>query len=336
MKNSFLIIDNNQKKNILKRFKNKHIAVLYGGLSDEREVSLRSGKNVFNALTSFDELKKNTILIDVKDGYSFVETLKKNNIEYAFNILHGTYGEDGTMQGLLEILKIPYTGENVLVSSLCMDKIKTKEVWENYQIPSYKYDRLDFIFKTDDKYAYSKKCKFKFPFILKPVSSGSSVGVYLVHNLSQYNKIKKSIQNQHEYLIEEYIKGREITVGVVKKPDTDDVNIFPILGIFPKNEVYDYEAKYIKGMTDFEIPLKIDKETEKKIKSLSKIAYNSLGCRGLCRFDAVLDNKNDVYFLECNTQSGMTETSDIPEMAKCLGLEFSDIVLYMLGLINEK
>ena len=123
-----MLLTNELKNKILKKFEGKKIAVLHGGISDEREVSLRSGKNVFEALTSYKELKDSTILIDVKDHYELVEILKKENVEYCYNILHGTFGEDGTIQGLLDCLNIKYTGENTLVSSLCMNKVYTKRI----------------------------------------------------------------------------------------------------------------------------------------------------------------------------------------------------------------
>ena len=138
-----MLLNTELKNKILKEFEGKKIAVLHGGISDEREVSLRSGKNVFEALTSYKELKDNIILIDVKDHYELVEILKKENVEYCYNILHGTFGEDGTIQGLLDCLNIKYTGENTLVSSLCMNKVYTKRIWLSSNISTVDFQLLE-------------------------------------------------------------------------------------------------------------------------------------------------------------------------------------------------
>ena len=163
-----MILNEESKKNILKKFQNKKIAVLYGGISEEREVSLRSGENIYKALTSFGELKNNCILIDVKNHYRLVEILKKEKVEYCYNILHGTFGEDGSIQGLLDCLNIKYTGENTLVSSVCMNKVYTKRIWQSSNIPT-----ADFILLKDFlKNISNKENKINFPLILKPISNG--------------------------------------------------------------------------------------------------------------------------------------------------------------------
>ncbi len=329
-----MFITSDKKKEILKRFESKKIAVLYGGTNEEREVSLRSGANIYDALTSFDELKENITLIDVQDGESLVNRLKKENIEFCYNILHGKNGEDGTVQGLLDMLQIKYTGESVLVSALCMDKIKTKTIWKAYNIESSNFDLLDNIINENDQCLYSKSNEsFKFPFIIKPIASGSSCGVHLIKNIEQYLRVKNTI-NTNDYLIEDYLKGTEVTVGLVKDENSGDgVFTFPILGIYPKNEIYDYEAKYTPQMTDFQIPALLDKKQEKRLIKNAIMAYNVLSCRGVCRIDAIV-SEDEINLLECNTQGGMTNTSDIPEMAKASNIEFRDIVLYILGLIE--
>ena len=229
-----MLLTNELKNKILKKFEGKKIAVLHGGISDEREVSLRSGKNVFEALTSYKELKDSTILIDVKDHYELVEILKKENVEYCYNILHGTFGEDGTIQGLLDCLNIKYTGENTLVSSLCMNKVYTKRIWLSSNISTVDFQLLEDAVKNNN-------ISFNFPIILKPISSGSSVGVSLIKTKEEFDNIVKDIKDTHNYFLEPYIKGKEVTVGLVR--DNDDIYVFPILGINPKNEIYDYDAK---------------------------------------------------------------------------------------------
>ena len=240
-----MLLTDELKNKTLKDFEGKKIAVLYGGISDEREVSLRSGKNVFEALTSYKELKDNTILIDVKDHYELVETLKKEKVEYCYNILHGTFGEDGTIQGLLDCLNIKYTGENTLVSSLCMNKVYTKRIWLSSNISTVDFQLLEDAVKNNNNIS------FDFPIILKPISSGSSVGVSLIKTKTEFENIIKDIKDTHNYFLEPYIKGKEVTVGLVR--DKDDIYVFPILGINPKNEIYDYDAKYTPGKTEMEI-----------------------------------------------------------------------------------
>ena len=323
-----MILSEESKKNILKKFQNKKIAVLYGGISEEREVSLRSGQNIYDALTSFSELKNNCILIDVKNHYELVEILKKEKIEYCYNILHGTFGEDGSIQGLLDCLNIKYTGENTLVSSVCMNKVYTKRIWQSSNIPT-----ADFILLKDIKDIFGdidKENKINFPLILKPISNGSSVGVSLIKNKKEFEEAIKKIEKISDYFIEPYIKGKEITVGLVR--ENKGIYTFPILGINTKNEIYDYDAKYTAGKTELEVPAKIEKDIEKKVIEICSSAYNILGCEGLCRIDAIIDENDKIYLMEVNTQSGMTNTSDIPAMAKSVNIKFEDIALYVLGL----
>ena len=317
-----MILNEEIKKNILKKFQNKKIAVLYGGISEEREVSLRSGENVYKALTSFEEIKDNCILIDVKNHYELVEILKKEKVEYCYNILHGSFGEDGSIQGLLDCLNIKYTGENTLVSSVCMNKVYTKRIWQSSKVPT-----ADFILLKD---IVNENNKIVFPLILKPISNGSSVGVSLIKTKKEFEEAIKKIEKISGYFIEPYIKGKEITVGLVR--ENNGIFTLPILGINTKNEIYDYDAKYTPGKTELEVPAKIDKKTEKKVIEVCSLAYEVLGCEGLCRIDAIIDENNKVYLMEVNTQGGMTNTSDIPAMAKSVNIKFEDIVLYVLNL----
>ena len=318
-----MLLTTELKNETLKKFEGKKIAVLHGGISDEREVSLRSGKNVFEALTSYKELKDSTILIDVKDHYELVETLKKENIEYCYNILHGTFGEDGTIQGLLDCLNIKYTGENTLVSSLCMNKVYTKRIWLSSNISTVDFQLLEDAVKNNN-------ISFNFPIILKPISSGSSVGVSLIKSKDEFENIIKDIKDTHNYFLEPYIKGKEVTVGLVR--DNEDIYVFPILGINPKNEIYDYDAKYTPGKTEMEIPAKLDKQIENKLIENCKKAYDVLGCEGLCRIDAIIAEDGFINLMEVNTQGGMTNTSDIPAMARNINMPFEDVVLYILSL----
>ncbi len=326
-----------QKQQILDFFNDKNIAVLYGGMSEEREVSLRSGANVYKALQSFDSLKERVHLIDVTDGYSLVDKLKEHKIDYCYNILHGTYGEDGKIQGLLDMLGIAYTGEGTTTSALCMDKVRTKIIWHDRNITSAKFDILEHLVSADDKSLYFlHDNSIAFPLIIKPIENGSSVGVNLIHNKIEFDSFIASINDtdKNTYFVEQYIKGQECTVGIVKKTDGSNY-IFPILALSSVKEVLDYEAKYTKGMTSFECPAKLEKNIEDKVLNAVAKAYEALDARGVCRIDLIIDEHDEVYLLECNTQCGMTETSDIPEMARAAGVDFNDLVLYILGLAIE-
>ncbi len=323
-----------QKKQILDFLKDKNIAVLYGGMSEEREVSLRSGANVYKALQSFDEIKERVHLIDVVDGYSLVEQLKEYKIDYCYNILHGTYGEDGKVQGLLDMLGISYTGEGTTTSALCMDKVRTKIIWHDRNIKSAKFNILECYTSVDERALYfSNNDSIDFPLIIKPIENGSSVGVNLIHNKAEFDAFMNSVDNSKkgQYFVEQYIKGKEYTAGIVKKTDGSNY-IFPILALSSVKEILDYEAKYTKGMTSFECPAKLDKNIEDSVLSVVEKAYETLEARGVCRIDFIIDEHDELYLLECNTQCGMTETSDIPEMARAASIDFNDLVLYILGL----
>lgn len=313
-----------QKEKILSHFKGKRIAVLAGGLSDEREVSLRSGKNVFNALAGFP---LDVTLIDVQKDIASVLIEKK--IDYAYNILHGTYGEDGVMQGILEMLKIGYTGENVLVSSLCMNKTKAKEIWAYYGLSTPRFALLDRFERSDGNTLVFGRVSMELPVVIKPKENGSSVNIFIVRTADDFTTITAPLEKK-AFFVEEYIKGKEVTVGVIRT-EAGPVTL-PILGINPKKEFYDYEAKYTHGMTDFEMPAKLAPDAARAVSELVKAAYDALDCEGVCRTDVIIDARTGKpYLIENNTQPGMTDTSDLPQMAAHAGIPFNDFVLYILG-----
>jgi len=316
--------------NMISSLKDKKIAVLYGGLSEEREVSLRSGKNVFNALQRFG---LDIQLIDV--DRNIVDNLKQKNIECVYNALHGTYGEDGIIQGILELLGISYTGENVLVSALCMNKFMTKEIWKSHNIYTPEYAMLeDYSHVTNEGVVTKNKSYFEFPFIVKPIVNGSSVNVFIVKSFKQFDELVKKLDVRH-YFIEQYIRGKEITVGVVNI--NDEEKVLPILEINPKNEFYDYNAKYVEGMTEFIIPARLDEETANMVVMLAKKAYIVLGCRGVCRIDMIIEPSTNIpYLLENNTQGGMTDTSDIPKMLQHEEIDFGEFSLWLLAEAQKK
>ncbi len=301
--------------------KNSKIGVLCGGLSNEREVSLRSGKNVFKALIELGY--KNVTLIDV--DRNIASTLEETKIEFAFNVLHGRYGEDGCIQGVLEFLNIPYTGCSVMASSICMDKIMTKKVLStNKEIPLIKSENA-----TSKEEAIKKIKNLNFPIIIKPSREGSSIGMTKVNQEGEIlnQALDEAFRCDKEILIEEYLEGKSATVGVLERIKDEKYEIFatPILGFKTKTEWYDYEAKYTKGLTEFILPADFDKELTEKIKKIALDAHKLAGCKGLSRVDFLVHN-NIPYVLEINTNPGMTDTSDLPAQAKAMGIDYNELV----------
>ena len=311
-------MENNDKKYSI----DSKIAVLCGGLSSEREVSKRSGKNVYEALKRIGY--KNVELIEVDE--KIAEKLRDKGYVAAYNALHGKYGEDGCIQGILELLKIPYTGSGVMGSAICMNKEYTKKVLStDKDIPLIK---SVFVQKGDDVVEMCKKLKY--PLITKPVSEGSSFGMTKVNKeeelLPAYNE---AIKYNDDVLIEEFINGFFVTVGVLEKEK--EVFATEILEIRPKNEWYDFEAKYTKGMSDFIVPsTSISKETTKKIKDISIKAHKLARCSSVSRIDYMVKD-DEPYFLEINTSPGMTDISDLPAQAKVMGITYDNLVLMILN-----
>ncbi len=309
--------NNDRKLNIDAR-----IAVLALGLSSEREVSMRSGKNVLAALKRLGY--KNAELIEVDEHIA--EKLAKGKYDAAYNALHGKYGEDGCIQGILEMLKIPYTGSGVMASAICMNKEYTKRVLSTCKdIPLIK---SVFVKKGDD---VKNACKnLKYPLITKPVSEGSSFGMTKVNTEAELESAyKEALKFNDDVLIEEFINGFFITVGVLEKDGKSFAT--EILEIRPKNEWYDFEAKYTKGMSDFIVPsASLSDAATEKIKNLAVKAHETAGCRGVSRVDFMVKNDNP-YFLEINTSPGMTDTSDLPAQSAVMGIDYDNLVLLILN-----
>lgn len=311
-------MENNDRKYA----KSEKIAVLYGGLSSEKDVSKRSGKNVFEALKRLGY--ENAELVEVDQNIS--EKLKGKDYSVAYNALHGKYGEDGCIQGILELLKIPYTGSGVMASAICMNKEYTKKVLStDKEIPLIK---SVFVKRGDN---VLKACEeLKYPIITKPVCEGSSFGMTKVNSKEELlPAYEEAIKFNNDVLIEEFIDGFFVTVGVLEKEGKPFAT--EILEIRPKNEWYDFEAKYTKGMSDFIVPsTSLSKESTKKIKELSVKAHTLAGCSGVSRIDYMIMN-NEPYFLEINTSPGMTDTSDLPAQASAMGISYDELVLMILN-----
>lgn len=300
--------------------KDAKIAVLCGGMSSEREVSMRSGKGCYEALKRLGFVNAELVVVDE----NIAQTLKDGNFDIAYNALHGKYGEDGCIQGLLEILKIPYTGCGVMASAVCMNKEYTKRMLGACsEIPLIK---SVFVRKGED--VFEKTKDLKYPLITKPVCEGSSFGMTKVNKKEDLAAAyAEASKYNNDVLIEEYLVGIGTTVGVLERDGVPFAT--EILELRPKNEWYDYEAKYTKGMTEFILPAEISDEMTRKVKALAVKAYETVGCSGVSRVDFLI--VDDVpYILEINTSPGMTETSDLPAQSEVMGIDYDNLVLLIL------
>ncbi len=298
----------------IKEIKKKKIAVIYGGESSEREVSIRSAENIYKV---FIQKGYNAVKINLDKNIS--ENLKKEKIDFAYIIVHGCPGEDGTIQGLLEIMKIPYTGSGVLGSAIAINKIVTKQllIANNIMTPAFYVIRGEWNSRD--------LINLGFPLIFKPYSEGSSIGIIKINSEEELKKALPDLLKKYKIgIIEKFITGKDITIGVL---DIDNkTQALPILQLASKNEFYDYDAKYTKGKTKFIIPAQLNDELTQRAKDIAIRAYNALWCWGVSRVDMIVCENNDIFVLEVNTIPGMTDISDLPAEAKEMGIEFSDLV----------
>jgi D-alanine-D-alanine ligase len=291
--------------------KEKIIGVIMGGLSAEREVSIKSGEAVFNALVSSGY---NAIKIDAASDLP--EKLKQFQIEVAFIALHGRYGEDGAVQGLLEIMNIPYTGSGVLASALAMDKIFSKKIFRASGLKITDY----FILKVGEVLT-EEMLSFHFPVVVKPSREGSSVGITLVKSRDVLQQaLDTAFSYDNEILIERYVKGKEIQVGILNEKALGAIEILP------KNEFYDFEAKYSDGMAEHIMPANIAHDKYEELLRLGEKAHKALGCSGYSRVDFILTDLGEAYILEVNTLPGMTSLSLLPEIANYTGINFEKLI----------
>lgn len=290
--------------------KKSKIGVLMGGLSEEREISLKTGTAILKALGD-----KGYKAIGIDAGRDIPGVLLKKKIDIAFIALHGRYGEDGCMQGLLEVMGIPYTGSGVKASALAMDKAAAKKVMLYHGVST----------PASCIYEEGVKSKVKAPLVVKPACQGSAIGVSIVRKEAGLKAaLKEAAKFNGPVLIEKYIKGRELTVSIL------DGRVLPIIEIRPKEGFYDYTAKYTKGMTEFVVPAPIAKTAEKKVAKEALKAFEALGCSGAARVDVILDARGTPFVLEVNTIPGMTELSLFPRAAEAAGLDYPALVEEML------
>jgi len=302
--------------------KNAKIAVLCGGLSSEAEVSRCSGKGCFEALQRLGY--KNSELLEVDENIA--QKLKDGNYDYAYNALHGKYGEDGCIQGVLEILQIPYTGCGVMSSAICMNKEYTKRILAtNSDIPLAK---SVFVRKGED--VKTLTAGLTYPVFTKPVSEGSSFGMTKVNSPEELEAAyQEAIKYNDDVLIEEFIQGAFVTVGVLEKDGKNFAT--EILEIRPKNEWYDFESKYTPGMSEFVLPAELNPELTARVKEIAVKAHETAGCRGVSRVDFMIGKDGTPYVIEINTSPGMTTTSDLPAQSKVMGISYDDLVQIILN-----
>lgn len=293
----------------------RKIGVLMGGESAEREVSLRSGIAVYNALK---RKGYNVVAIDVNPD--ICSLLINEGIELAFLTLHGGYGEDGSIQGLLDVLGIPYTGSGVLASALSMDKEASKKIFLYHGIPVPPFTVLS---ETDliTKDIGASLSPFSIPWVIKPSREGSSIGVSIVRREEEIPEaLGSAFRFGKKVIIEKYIEGREIQVGILNN------RILGSIEVRPKREFYSYEAKYTPGLTEYISPPEVPEEDLRRVEELGLKAHVAMGCRGATRVDTILSEKGEAYVLEVNTIPGMTETSLLPKIALQSNLDFETLI----------
>ena len=297
----------------------KNFLIIGGGISKERLISIETAKAVYKELKKKDH---NVILCEPDNN--LINKIKLFKPDVVFNALHGQFGEDGYIQAVLESLKVKYTHSGILASSIAMDKILSKKIYIKNKILTPKYLKFKF-----NKNLINKKLlikigkKFKFPVVIKPINEGSSVNVFIC-NRKNFIKNLKKLSSYKEVLIEKFIPGREIQVAILGKKKLGAIELVP------KRKFYDYEAKYnAKAKTKHIIPVDLNKKNLEKILEIAQKAHNIIGCRGVTRSDFKF-YKNKFFLLETNTQPGMTKLSLVPEIAAYNGMNFIDLIEWIL------
>ena len=304
-----------------------NLALLSGGISSEREVSINSGNQVYEAL---DKDKYNIQRYDPKTD---LERLVADaaQIDAALIILHGTYGEDGTVQGLLDLLHIPYQGSGVLGSAVAMNKLASKQLYEKCAIPSPPFIVLE---NSDAVDTQSCLQQIGLPMVVKPVVGGSSVGMSIVRSEAEFQPaIDLAFAEDDMVMLETYIEGIELTAGVI---GNHQLEALPLIEIVPDeaHEFFDYQAKYTAGVTQEICPARIDNSLTQTAQNFAKMAHQALFCRGYSRTDMILKDQK-MYVLETNTIPGMTATSLLPQAAKAAGMSFGQLLDRLIELSLE-
>lgn len=296
--------------------KDKHIIVLMGGPSAEAEVSRRTGAAIAEALISKGyhvstlELNPRTVLQDI-------ENLKGDVV---FNAIHGRYGEDGALQGVLEMAEIPYTGSGIMAHSVGMNKKVSKDVFKGAHIPTAESISYNGNLQSKEDIIKDIESKFSLPVVLKPATQGSSIGVTIVKEEVQLAKaVTEALTYDPILVVEQYLNGREFTVSVL------DGKALAIIEIRPHSGEYDYASKYTVGATDYLVPAPISADMTKEMQAIGELVYREVQASGAIRVDVMTDDKDNMYVLEYNTIPGMTATSLVPKAAKEVGIDFPEL-----------
>jgi D-alanine-D-alanine ligase len=296
----------------------KKIGVLCGGLSAEREVSLRTGEAICAALADRG-VHAERIFVDRDVDL----VLRQAKIDVAFVALHGRYGEDGCVQGLLEVLGIPYTGSSVMASALAMNKVKAKELFRLHNLPTPPYYVLTA--SGEEGTIAEAHGTFGFPAVVKPSGEGSSVGVSIVRNMAELEAAcDAALRFDDEILVERYVDGMEVSVAVLGDRPLGAIEIVP------STPFYDFGSKYTPGKSEYHMPARLSPERYRGILAQAVLAHRALGCTGATRVDMMISEKGNEYILEVNTIPGMTPTSLLPKIAAHAGISFGDLVLELL------
>jgi len=296
----------------------RRVGVLMGGMSSERDVSLKTGEAVAESL---QRLGHDVVRIFVDGDVDRV--LRQSRIDVAFVALHGKFGEDGCIQGLLEILGIPYTGSGVLASALAMDKLKSKEIFRLHNVATPPYYSLR---EPDADRALAIHGSFGFPAVVKPRREGSSVGVSIVHDAAGLAEaVEQAMRFDDEAIVERFIKGKEVQVGLL------DGRVLGAIEIVPKREFYDYQAKYTPGMTEYFFPARLSPTRYRCVLTLAEKANQAVGCTGAVRIDLIVTDGDNEYVLEVNSLPGMTPTSLLPKIAAGAGYSYDKLVEAILA-----
>ena len=303
--------------------KKQKIALLYGGISSEREISFATGTNVGQTLES---LGHDVVYIDTKDRNQLTR-LATDTFDVAYVCLHGKGGEDGKIQGFLETLDIPYTGSGVVSSATAINKAMTKNIYRVQNIPTspfvnikkgFTYDVDDIINKIGDHV------------VVKAAQEGSSFGLFIVEGKENIQEaINKALQIDKDVVVEKFISGKEYTVAVLQKPNKT-LESLPVIQIIPKNEYYDFASKYDEGGSKHICPAEIPEKLTKELQDIAYRAYKALGCRGVARTDFIVDEQGKPWALETNTLPGMTKTSLVPDAARAVGISFEELCEILL------
>ena len=328
----------------------KKVCVIYGGMSTEHDVSIISGKNVIDNIDK-KIYNVSSIIIDKKGNWleegkktikNLIEHLKKFDV--VFPVLHGKYGEDGTIQGLLDLVQVPYVGCGVLACSICMDKVYTKRIFEKAKIPQAKYivikndniyvdENLDEMELDNSEISELVKNKLGYPVFIKPSNSGSSVGINkAIDSQSLIEAIEQAKIYDNKILIEKGIKGKEVECAVL---GNDKVEASTVGEIIPAEEFYSYDAKYNNSESIVKIPADLSEEKMNEIKTIAKKAFKAVDGKGLARVDFfVEDGTNKVIINEINTMPGFTEISMYPKLWNYEGLEYKELLTKLIELAN--